>query len=526
MTRKHGVAVIGAAGHGMNLVRNFNRLRALSAVCEKDNAVLRQLGEQYPEAKRVAHPNEIIDDPTIGAVAVAGPLEHRASLVATALEAGKHVLAQRPLLCEDAAALVALAEEKGKVLMVDHVLNYHPAFLELQALVAAGELGQIRTIYSERTHHAAFRHHEHPVYALAPNDLAMILALADTRPVDVTTVSGSFRDGIPEVNHTHLNLGEGLSARTFVSWLHPFRSQRLVVVGTTQTAVFDETLPWREKLRLYRLESNLEIPNLADAEPRDIALSGTEPLHTACEHFLTCIDNGDTPRTGGRFALDVIQTLEKALRSLEASQHRYEQNRVASEPRPETPGRAFFAHPTAVIDEDVTIGEGSRVWHFSHIREGSRLGEQTTVGQNVMIGPDVSIGSGCKIQNNVSVFEGVRLEDNVFCGPGMVFTNVLVPRAEISQREAFVETVVREGVTIGANATVLCGRTLGRYAFVGAGAVVTHDVPAHAMVYGNPAVFVDWVCCCGHKLSKKLICRECGKSFVKDGEELVEKRDS
>jgi UDP-2-acetamido-3-amino-2,3-dideoxy-glucuronate N-acetyltransferase len=160
-------------------------------------------------------------------------------------------------------------------------------------------------------------------------------------------------------------------------------------------------------------------------------------------------------------------------------------------------------HPTAVVDENVEIGEGTSVWHFSHIQSGTKIGEKCTLGQNVNVGNNVSIGSFCKIQNNVSVYEGVTLEDYVFCGPSMVFTNILNPRCKYPQRgaEFYTKTLVKEGASIGANATIVCGTTLGKNCFIGAGTVVTKDVPDYALVVGTPGRRIGWVSEAGKKLT-------------------------
>jgi UDP-2-acetamido-3-amino-2,3-dideoxy-glucuronate N-acetyltransferase len=182
---------------------------------------------------------------------------------------------------------------------------------------------------------------------------------------------------------------------------------------------------------------------------------------------------------------------------------------------------AVFIHSSAVIDADVEIGEGTKIWHFTHVLSGSRIGANCVLGQNVMIGPNVSIGSGCKIQNNVSLFEGITLEDDVFCGPSMVFTNVLLPRAHVSRRHEFLPTIVRRGASIGANATIVCGHVIGAYAMVGAGAVVTREVPAHALVAGNPARRLGWVSRSGERLGPDLVCPRTAEHYRLDGEQLV-----
>lgn len=187
----------------------------------------------------------------------------------------------------------------------------------------------------------------------------------------------------------------------------------------------------------------------------------------------------------------------------------------------------FFAHESAYVDEGVSIGKGTRVWHFCHIMSGAKIGENCTLGQNTFVGRDVKIGNNCKIQNNVSVYEGVTLEDGVFCGPSCVFTNDPNPRALYSKNGQYLPTLVRYGASIGANATILCGITIGRQAFIGAGSVVTADVPDYAIVYGVPAKVRGWICECGTKLSFKneeARCATCGREFVISSTETVREK--
>jgi UDP-2-acetamido-3-amino-2,3-dideoxy-glucuronate N-acetyltransferase len=187
---------------------------------------------------------------------------------------------------------------------------------------------------------------------------------------------------------------------------------------------------------------------------------------------------------------------------------------------PEPPRPAYVAHPTALVDAGSQVGEGTRVWHFAHVNSGATIGRGCSLGQNVFVASGVTIGDNVKIQNNVSVYEGVTLEDDVFCGPSMVFTNVVNPRSHVSRKHEYKQTLVRRGATIGANATIVCGHNVGAYAFIAAGAVVTRDVPDHALVMGAPGRVVGWMCRCGVRLPmgagagvEEAACDACGESY-------------
>jgi UDP-2-acetamido-3-amino-2,3-dideoxy-glucuronate N-acetyltransferase len=187
----------------------------------------------------------------------------------------------------------------------------------------------------------------------------------------------------------------------------------------------------------------------------------------------------------------------------------------------------FFAHTSCYIDDGCAIGAGTKIWHFTHVMSGARIGRDCNIGQNVVISPDVVIGDNARIQNNVSVYTGVILEDDVFCGPSMVFTNVVNPRSHVSRKHEYRQTLVKRGATLGANSTIVCGHTVGRYAFVGAGAVVTKDVPDYALVVGNPGRVTGWMCQCGVKLAsgarppERATCGACGTQYAGVGGTLA-----
>ncbi len=188
-------------------------------------------------------------------------------------------------------------------------------------------------------------------------------------------------------------------------------------------------------------------------------------------------------------------------------------------------GKKYFAHESAYVDEGAVIGAGTKIWHFSHVMPGARIGENCNLGQNVVVHSTAVVGNGVRIQNNVSVYDRVILDDYVFCGPSMVFTNVINPRSHTPRKHEYMTTLVREGASIGANATVVCGNTVGRHAFVGAASLVTHDVPDFALVFGVPARLQGWMCVCGVRLplglgqddSETCVCSGCGRSYSRQG---------
>jgi UDP-2-acetamido-3-amino-2,3-dideoxy-glucuronate N-acetyltransferase len=188
---------------------------------------------------------------------------------------------------------------------------------------------------------------------------------------------------------------------------------------------------------------------------------------------------------------------------------------------------AFIAHESCYVDEGCRVGDDTRIWHFTHVMAGATIGRGCNIGQNVVISPGVVIGDHVKVQNNVSIYTGVVLEDDVFCGPSMVFTNVINPRSHVSRKDEYRKTLVQRGASLGANSTIVCGHTIGAYAFVGAGAVVTRDVPAFALVVGNPGRVVGWVCRCGVKLAGakplagEMVCSACGAAYRSDAGAVV-----
>ena len=527
------VVVAGSGYWGKNLVRNFHALGALAGICDKDPRVLQKLQEMYDGVPIFQRFDDLFAEsgPAADAIAIATPAENHYELAKKALSVGKHVFVEKPLslTVDEGKELVQLAEQNRLTLMVGHILQYHQAVLKLKGLVDNGELGKIQYLYSNRLNIGKIRVEENILWSFAPHDISVILMLLGEMPETVHATGGSYlQHHIPDTTLTTMDFPSGVKAHIFVSWLHPFKEQKLVVVGEKKMAVFDDVS--QEKLLLYphKIEWLHRIPVAAKADAEPVEIEMKEPLKAECQHFLECVKQGLTPKTDGEEGLRVLQILQASQESLNQDGSKIHLQPALKARMLDAAGSAakdYFVHESSYIDEGVQIGAGTKIWHFSHVLSGSQIGESCSIGQNVVIGPDVSVGNGCKIQNNVSVYKGVTLEDEVFCGPSMVFTNVYNPRSAIKRMDELRLTLIKKGASIGANATILCGITVGSYAFIGAGAVVLRDVPDYALMVGNPAKQKGWMCECGVRLvfdNEQTTCGVCSLRYREIGQDRIE----
>jgi UDP-2-acetamido-3-amino-2,3-dideoxy-glucuronate N-acetyltransferase len=530
------LALVGAGYWGKNLARNFHKLGGLSVICDSAEASLASYGAEYDGVEKVSRFEDVLANPAITKVAIAVPAAAHYELAKSALLAGKDVFVEKPLCLDplQGQELVNLAEKQGLILMVGHLLQYHPYVQKIQSLLAEGELGKLHYIISNRLNLGKIRREENALWSFAPHDISVILSLTGNLiPERVSCTGESYLTaGVADTTLTALKFAGGVRAHVFVSWLNPFKEQKLTVVGSNAMAVFDDTKPWDQKLTLHRQYltwTDGQIPTPTRSKEESVLVPEAEPLRNECVHFLECCRERRKPRTDGQEGLRVLAVLKMAQASLEldgapvaeiAHAKTESQNPKASEAvaighQPEP--CAYFVHPTAFVDGGATVGQGSKIWHFSHVMKGARIGERCVVGQNVNIDGGTRIGNNVKIQNNVSVYTGAEIEDDVFLGPSCVFTNVSNPRSQVNRHKLYEKTVVKRGATIGANATVVCGVTIGRYAFVGAGAVVTKDVPDYALVFGNPARQHGWMSRHGHPLKRNgaahLVCPESGLRY-------------
>jgi UDP-2-acetamido-3-amino-2,3-dideoxy-glucuronate N-acetyltransferase len=549
---RRNLAVVGDCGRGALLSRAFSRLGALR-------------GDELPKHDL----DEVLNDPGIECVVVATPAESHYEHCRAVLAAGRDVFVEQPLALDvdHADELVALAEDQSRILQVGYSLRYHPAILRLHELISSGSLGRVEYAYSNRLGTSRMRPDENLLWSFAPDDIAVILGLLDGSPVRASAHGEAFlgRDA-SDVTLTSLEFPGNVRAHTFVSWLHPFAEQRLVVVGSQAMAVFDGSLPDGALATCERGDQPLAEPcagqpavGTAQLPGRPVPFRPAEPIIAECEHFLDCCLNRIPPRTDGHEGLAVLRVLAAAEQSLRshgrvvgitgmpvrgrglplsgqivadavagavdvrvrptpapstsacATQDVSLPTRAPVAARPAVNGAHAAIHPSAIIDATADVGLGTAVARDVHVGRCVCIGPANTLGPAVSIAEHVRTGAGCRIERNTIVCSRVTLEDGVVCGPGSVFTEVAGGPPAGSE-----PTLVRRGAVIGANATVESGRKLGRYSRVAAAAVVTEDVPDYALVGGVPAKQQGWVCACGADLrfeSGAAACARCGMEY-------------
>ncbi|MBU4427216.1 MAG: Gfo/Idh/MocA family oxidoreductase [Proteobacteria bacterium] len=518
------ICVIGAGRWGKNHIKTFHELGCLGGIVDNNEDALAGFQKQYPEVKTFSDFRDAVKD-GFDAFTVATPAETHFEIAKVIINNENHVLVEKPitLKAKEARLLKELAEEKGVNLMVGHLLLFHPAIRKIKDLIEAGKIGKLEYIYSNRLNLGTVRTEENILWSFAPHDISIFQYFIGKLPVEIVSRGGAFlQPHIHDSSMTILTYPDNIVGHIFVNWLHPFKEHRIVVIGSKGMFSYEDSS--NEKNILF-YEKGIDWikgePIKRDGPTEIIPYDKSMPLTEELRYFASHTNGAPVEIADAQNGVEVLEILEKATESLLTGGGTEVGGR-----RSEVRGQDFFSHETAVIDSDCNIGKGTKIWHFSHVLSNSIIGKSCNIGQNVVIGPDVTIGQNCKIQNNVSVFKGVTLEDGVFCGPSMVFTNVYNPRAEIRKMDQVRPTLVKKGATIGANATIICGVTIGRYAFIGAGAIVNRNVPDHALVVGNPGNQIGWACECGERLSDDLMCLICGKSYEKSDGAIVLLRKS
>ncbi|MGB0680892.1 MAG: Gfo/Idh/MocA family oxidoreductase, partial [Polyangiales bacterium] len=435
------VAVVGTGRWGQNHVRTWHKLGVLRALCEPEAATRAHLPQDVPCFTDLG---ALLADCPVDIVVLATPASTHAALAEQALRAGADVLIEKPMALSvaEAQGVLQTAETEGRLVAVGHLLLYHPAVVELSRLLQAGALGRVQRIIARRLNFGTLRSHENVLWSFGPHDFALLSHLLGQAPVSVRASGQAVVDpNVTDMVDVHLRYASGVQATVQLSWLHPVKEHRLIVIGERQMAVFDDTLPWADKLTLYphRIEAGRP-PKAIKAEGRPVALIPALPLEQQGRAVLETWRSRRPALADGAHGLAVLRLLCAAEQALAVPDGATlaPPDAVAVPTRPAPPQHlqhpSARIHPSAEVEAGARLGEGVRIWHQAHVMAGAQLGDGVSLGQNVFVGAGVHIGAGSKLQNNVSVFEGVHLAEAVFCGPGCIFTNVKRPRADHPRR--------------------------------------------------------------------------------------------
>lgn len=475
------LGLIGCGYWGKNLIRDFYSLGALHYICDINLDFLTTFKEKYPKLNVTTDFQVLLDN--VDAVCVSLPAEMHYKFAKMALEQDKDVYVEKPITLDISQAedLIRIAKERNRILMVGHLLHYHPCIEKIKEIVSSGKLGSIKNIVCNRLNLGIFRQQENVLWSFAPHDISVILALCNDKLPNNVSCHGfcHINDNIHDITNSVLSYDDKY-VNINVNWLNPYKEQKMSIIGTKGMICFDDTsktnkLTYYPEYITYTDDLNARpIPVKNNGEVLDVDLS-VSPLVKECQHFIDCCNNRSKPISDGEEGLRVLKVLNALQESL-----------IKKKPVDFTQSN-IMVHETAYVDQGASIGEGTKIWHYSHVSSGAVIGKNCNIGQNVFIAPGAVIGNNCKVQNNVSIYKGVKAGNNVFFGPSCVLTNDINPRCEYSKNGQYKETIIEDGVTLGANCTIVCGRRIGKYAMIGAGAVVCKDVEPNTVHVGNPS---------------------------------------
>lgn len=478
------LALIGGGYWGKNLIREFNNINVLHTICDINENALKDYTIQYPRIKTTTDWNKVLENKEINCVCIALPAEMHYEYTKKSLLAGKDVYVEKPITLdiEEAEELVKIAKEKNRILMVGHLLHYHPAVMKIKSMIKEGKIGRIKNITANRLSLGIFRKQENVLWSFAPHDISVILNLCNGLPENVLCIGKDhITEGIQDVTNSILRFKD-IYVNINVNWLNPYKEQKMSIIGEKGMILFDDV---SKENKITYFPQYIEYSSDLNGFPIPVKNNGINievdikesPLLLECKHFIHCCQKRETPITDGEEGLNVLKVLHKLQESLLMKKEI---------PFHEKTERNYFQHETAFVDNGAEIGEGTKIWHYSHICSGAKIGKNCNIGQNVFIAGGAIIGDNCKIQNNVSIYAGVEAEDYVFFGPSCVLTNDINPRGMYSKRGEYIKTKLKKGVTLGANCTIVCGNTIGEHSLIGSGAVICKDVEPYSIMVGNP----------------------------------------
>jgi len=474
------LALIGGGYWGKNLIREFNNCGVLETICDLNLEELKKYNKLYPEIKTTTQWNtDVLKNKDITSVCISLPADLHYLFAKNALLADKDVYIEKPITLDinQAKELVELAKDKNKILMVGHLLHYHPCIQKIKTLIKNDTIGIIKSITCNRLNLGKVRKEENVLWSFAPHDISVVLSLCGNKLPNSYECFGIdiLKKKIHDITNSILKFNDDkIHVNINTSWINPTKEQKMTIIGEKGIIIFDDTKDNDEKLMLHldHIKINDVQDYILNKDNKEYIKCDFDnsPLLNECKHFTECCLTRKNPITDGEEGLRVLTVLDNLQKKL----------------LPPVDNKDYFIHPTAVVDKGAIIGKGTKIWHYSHICKDAIIGENCNIGQNVFIAGGAKIGNNCKVQNNVSIYAGIEAEDYVFFGPSCVLTNDINPRCMHSKNGKYIKTKLETGVSLGANSTIVCGTNLGKHCLIGSGAVICKDVPNYSIMVGNP----------------------------------------
>lgn len=477
------VAIIGCGYWGSNLIRVFAQLEQchIHTCCDSEKSKLEKVKSIYPYINITSNYQDVLNNSEIDAIILATPVYSHFNMAKLALLANKHVLVEKPMtsLSKESKELIELANQKNKILMVDHTFEFEPAIRQIKKIIELGDIGDIYYINASWLNLGLLRPDVNVVFDLATHIFSIINYITNKQPISVKASGNTYvsNNNLEEMANLIVKYPDKLIANINVSWLEPYKTRKMVIVGSKKMLVFDLLQP-QEQLKVF--DKGVDINNTENKisyRSGDVFspnVQPVEPLKEMAKHFLSCIVESKKPLTSGENGLTVAKLLEAAEQSLK-------NNGIEIELNKNTSCEVIFGKDLKVFQPQLTN------------LYGCEIGDNTKIGAFVEVQKNAKIGKNCKISTHSFICEGVVIEDDVFIGHGVKFINDKYPRATLNgvlQSEKdwkVVPTIVKKGASIGTNSTILCGITIGENSIIGAGSVVTKNIPPNSIAYGNPA---------------------------------------
>ncbi len=540
-TSKRQIAVIGCGKLAKELIKVFNELGVLKSVCDANISNLSCHDENLNNLQTSTSFDDILMDPSITGIVIAHPFENHGDLARKALIAKKHVYLCRPLVVVDETKkeLLSLAKMHNRILMVGKNLSKYPAYTFLKEIVSSGELGTLKSIYSSRLSTGAIGHDENILWSFSPQYISMIIGLAGQMPEFVAATGANYyHSNMADLTSSFMHFPSGLRAHSFVSWLHSEKEQKLVLVGDKKIAVFHHKQTPGQKLYIYphqiSWDTNIPVPQKTKADI--VNIYPNELLHDDCQSFLNKITDQST-------YAEISKEGEHVLEVLNASQLSANQDgKKIYLSRDQHPIKGYATSP--VFDPLLMEDRVGKIITFVDIKKSLKPEfmasyqfqddiQRASQENEVSFLPFQHLtedGKGCRINNNISIYKDLILESELHNHSSQDFSTTHAEDSLTSARNDVQLTIIKKGATLGANCTIARGRTVGEYAYVGAGAVVLDDVPAHALVVGNPAKIKGWLCRCGNRLrfsrDDKSSCASCLFRYIVEEDDILFVSDS